>query len=294
MLAHDAIEQSSKRMQELQVRRKFAIKLQIKNMNSVTALAARYCGFDPNAEDDVRKKIWKRAEAIVGRGLGDKEQKAADRVVAEEIARELDMLREIMIPIVKRRDEIETEMDTLASLLPGQHLIAATTGFNVRGLAVIVGEAGNLWNYPDKGRPAKHGPPCLWRRLGLGLGPGHEAHAYSTWAMIGGLTKEDWRAAGYSPRRLAQIIGVVTAPLMFHKNKNKYGAVYDRRRARTLFTHPEWYLDKDGNPKLNKDGEPSSEHAQKDAERVATKALISDLWSEWRRAGNSETERSFA
>jgi hypothetical protein len=284
MLTPDELNRICRRIQEFQVHRKHAIKLENKCMNAIIAMAARYCGYDANAEESARKKLFGRAERIVSRGLKGKPQDEADLDVAKEIQGELEMIALMLPPLVSHRARIEGEMDALAEELPGGELIAATPGFSRHGLAIIVGEAGNLLNYPKKGH--------LWRRLGLGLMPGKGQHAFSTWRMKGGLNSEEWETAGYSPQRLAQVYGVVTEQLIKFKAKSKYGEVYARRRARTLITHPEWYLDKDGNQKISKDtGEPSSAHAAKDAARVMVKALLRDLWSEWRRARVNMAEK---
>lgn len=273
---------------DLQVRRKFVVKTETKCTNSVTGLTARMCGFDANADESSRKKVQDRAARIVANALAEKAQSEDDAEVAAVIAAELETVRQMLQPLWIRRSEIEKEMQRLAkSLIEGNALggfIAATPGFTAFCLAVIVGEAGNLSNYASVRR--------LWRRLGFGMAQGHEQHAYSTWRKHGGLTKEDWIAAGYKPSRLGEIYGVVTMPLAMHKKKNKYGLVYEARRLRTMQTHPEWYLDKDGKPKVDKTGKPSSQHAHNDALRIMTKALIADLWSAWR--GSKKAMESFS
>lgn len=273
-------------LKEFQVRRRFVIASEVENVNRVTALCARMCGYVATDKES-RKANWKHAERIVKRALDGKDQDSADLEIAAAIHPELVMMRQSLEPILTRREEIETKMSKLAALLPVQKFVKETKGFKHIGLAVIVGEAGNLSNYAKIRR--------LWRRLGYGMAKGHEKKAYSTWRMYGGLSAEEWTRAGYSPPRLGQIYGVVTVPLMMHKKKNKYGAVYEARRARTLITHPEWYVDENGKAKLNEEGKPSSKHAQMDAQRIATKEFLYDLWLEWRRSGEiMESTRSMA
>lgn len=270
-------------LKDMQVLRKFVIGTEIKLLNTVAALTARMCGYEDHDEEG-REKNWRRAQGIISRALGGKSPKDDDVEIVAVIDAELNMIRKALEPITVRRDEIEKEMCRLAKLLPVQRFIAATPGFSLIGLAVVIGEAGSLSNYAKISR--------LWRRLGYGMAPGHEKHAYSTWRKKGGLTAEDWMKAGYAPRRLGQIVGVVSVPLMMFKRKNRYGEVYDRRRARTLITHPEWYIDKNGKQKVNpKTGEPSSDHAKVDAERIAMKSFIRHLWREWRQATLAVAER---
>jgi hypothetical protein len=261
-------------LKEMQVLRKFVIKTQIRITNSATALAARMCGYEATDDEASREKQWRRADGIVSRALVGKPPLDDDKAVVLAIGEELEMVKFALKPIEHRLDIIKREMARQAACLSLGNFVDATHGFNLLGLAVIVGEAGNLSNYSTVRK--------LWRRLGYGMAQGHEDKAYSTWRFSGGLSKDDWIKAGYSPQRLAEIYGVVTVPLMMHKKKNKYGAVYDARRARTLVTHPEWWVDKNGKTKLTKDGVPCSKHGDEDAKRVATKVFMADLWSEWR------------
>lgn len=83
---------------------------------------------------------------------------------------------------------------------------------------------------------------------------------------------------------LERMIQKAAEPLIMHKSKSKYGAVYEARRVRTQVTHPDWWCDRDGALKVDKSGKPTSAHGSADAARVMTKELISDLWSEWRRS----------
>ena len=92
--------------------------------------------------------------------------------------------------IERRRGDIEKHLDKLAKQLPVAGFIKATHGASLRGLAAIVGEAGDLSTYANPGK--------LWKRMGLAP---HGGKAYATWRGVGGLTAQDWTDAGYSPRR---------------------------------------------------------------------------------------------
>ncbi len=259
-------------LKDWQVLRKFIIKVEVENTNRMNALVARYCGYDPTAED--AEKLWTRAGNIVKCVISGKSQADDDdQNIADRLQGELGAFKVGVGAYLIRRKEIEDAMMSAALTLPAASIIENTAGFNATGLAVIVGEAGNLSNYSSVRK--------LWRRLGLGMAQGHESKAYSTWRKEGGLSAEDWTIAGYSPTRLAQIYGVISVPLAMHKKKNKYGEIYDKRRAHTKVTHPEWYVDKKGKAKVNAKGEPSSAHAANDAIRIITKAFLFDLWKCW-------------
>lgn len=262
-----------------QVMRKYVIKLEVANLNTTSSYIARLCGFDATEDEESRAKVWARAKGIVKTAFNEKDQKPEDKKVADAAKHELAMAREMMLPLTTRREEIETEMECAATTLPVSKFLENVPGVKAIGLAVIIGEAGNLSNYSSIRK--------LWRRLGFGMAEGHEAHAYSTWRMKGGLTADDWTRAGYSPKRLGQIYGVISVPLNMHKAKGKYGVVYNKRRAQTLVSHPEWYLDKNGKQKLSPKGEPSSAHAMNDAIRIMTKSFLKDLYTEWNRSMQS-------
>ena len=271
------------RLQEFQVERKFAISLEKGIVQRVSARVVRAIGVAPDTGETARTIAWKRAEGIVRNAFAGKAPAEADAEIAAVLQWQLEAARRALEPISLFRTSIEKDMDATAAQLPGLDIIEHTPGFATRGLAVIVGEAGNLSNYSTERK--------LWRRLGLGTAPGHEAHAYSTWRRIG-LPNGEWEApsfpgeplrAGYAPARLGQIYGVVTIPLFMSKSKNKYGAVYDARRARTALTHP---LGTAAECKADPNRWTKA-HGDMDARRIMTKSLISDLWSEWRRSGGS-------
>lgn len=263
-------------LRTLQRDRKFVIAMQVSSVNRACAHIVGLLGVPRDDAEAERKKAWARAERIVKTAVAGKDQRDEDSEIAHIQAFNLGMLGSVLNTIEVRRDEIETEMKRLAMELPvAEKFVAKTAGFGAICLAVIVGEAGDLSNYATKRK--------LWRRLGYGMAPGHEEHAYSTWRMKKGLSSDDWVIAGYSPKRLGQIYGVVTVPLVMHKGKNKYGAIYEARYHHTMKTHPDWFLDKSGKPKVNpKTGEPSSAHAAADAARIMTKALLADLLEAWK------------
>jgi hypothetical protein len=139
-------------------------------------------------------------------------------------------------------------------------------GFGELGLAVILAETGDLSGYPKKGH--------LWKRLGMAP---FQGKAYSTHRRDGGLTADQWTAAGYSPRRRGEIYAVISEPLFRHQSTahGPYRAIYDHRRASTSLVHPDW----------------TKMHSHMDALRVMTKFLLRDLWREWRRAKSWVAEK---
>lgn len=257
-------------LQELQVRRKFWIGTINKQTNAMGALVRRMIGFVGKDQDEAdREKLKKRAARIVARAMKDEPQDTDDTAVAGALVADFAAFGEALRAPEARRHDIELQMKCAVRKLPIAEWAKGVRGLGEIGLAVIIGEAGDLANYATKRK--------LWRRLGLGMAPGHEAHAYSTWRMKGGLTAEDWTTAGYAPRRRAEIHSCVAEPMLRQQTMitGPYRQAYDKRRARCEAVHADW----------------TKAHLHADALRIMTKELISDLWSEWRKSMDALAER---
>jgi hypothetical protein len=149
-------------------------------------------------------------------------------------------------------------------------------GFGARSLAVIIGEAGDLSNYPKKGH--------LWKRMGLSpIEKDGLVQSGASWRK-GGLSKDDWIAAGYSMVRRSRmfVIGDVMVKVGDH-----YRQVYlDRKeyersnaQALGLTVCPAARI-----PAKRKDEFVSDGHIHRRAQRYMEKRLLRDLWQAWRRA----------
>lgn len=240
-------------LQELQGYRKFHIATANKVTNAAGAFVRRALGWAPDAPD--KEEIVARAAKVValamaGKGIGDD---------LAPLAPHLGALRAGLEPIRAAREEVERAMRRAARKLPAYAFAKDVKGFGDLGLAALIGEAGELSRYATVEK--------IWKRLGLAP---YEGKAYSTWRRTGGLSAEDWTLAGYAPRRRAEVYAVIQDPLFRHQtvSQGPYRAAYDVRRARTAETHPDW----------------TKAHSHADAGRVMVKALVSDLWSEWRKA----------
>lgn len=257
------------RLAELQVQRKFYIKARNRQVLSLGALVRRYLGWHAGLSEQASADLSKRAAAIVAAGLAGKPMKAADEKVFAAIGGTFTAIGQAIEPLEAARAAVERDMKRTVRALPAYAWVKNVHGLGELGFAVILGEAGDLSAYPKKGH--------LWKRLGLAP---FEGHAYSTWRRQGGLTAEDWVAAGYSPRRRAEIYAVVSEPLFRQQSvvAGPYRAAYDRRRAATAEAHPDW----------------TKAHSHMDALRVMTKLLLRDLWQEWRRAADGLPDRARA
>lgn len=251
-----AIGDACERLQELQVRRRFWIKTINRQDNALGALARRAIGWRYDMPEREREKANARAASLVAALLKGKAVKPEDAGAAAAIMADVAAAQEAREPMLRQRAEIEREMKRVVRALHVAGWQASVKGFGEMGLAVIVGEAGDLSSYPN---PAK-----LWRRLGLAP---YQGHAGKTWRIEKwrprALTAGEWSDYGYSAQRLAQVYGVVSEPLMKACGGTTYRAVYDHAKAT--------FAERAASPA----------HAHAHAMRVMTKALVLDLWRVW-------------
>lgn len=248
---------------ELQYRRKFYIGLVNKQTNAAKAVVRRALGWRYDAED--KEKVNGRAATIVAAAIAGKEPKADDAAIMSALAMDLAIISDAVRPPREARERIEKDMKRMVRNLPVYPWAKAVHGFGDLGLAVLVGEAGDIGSYRKKGH--------LWKRLGLAPFRGK---AMATWRRDGGLSADDWIAAGYAPRRRAEVYAVISDPLFRQQTvvQGPYRAIYDQRRAATATAHPDW----------------TKAHSHADALRVMTKHFVRDLRVAWRRASPAALE----
>lgn len=185
------------------------------------------------------------------------------------------------------KDQLEKDMKRLAKQLPvaGWAEEQAQAGFGILSLATLIGETGNLANYPN---PAK-----VWRRMGCAPWTfDGKTLMGSTWrgGKEGKLPASEWEKYGYSPRRrsIAYIIG---ENLVRQNKEGPYRTLYLQVKVHVNRTHPDWnWSDCD---KCIKIGKPphgcltcggcgqKSLRANRHAMLVATKRLMRNLWRVW-------------
>ena len=239
------------RAYELQRRRKFWIGVETKLAKSFQSYVRGALG--AFAGDEAVNAEAGRIVAAVMAG------KAVDHEIGDLIASDALAFRTAIAPAQEARAVIELDMKKTARRLPAYAFVKSVKGFGDLAFCMLVGEAGDLGAYDRHDK--------LWKRLGLSP---HDGKAYSTWRSAGGLTADQWVAAGYAPRRRAEVFAVIQEPLFRHQTASQgpYRAAYDARRAQTVLTHPDW----------------TPLHAHRDAGRVMVQKLVRHLWAEWRRA----------
>ena len=266
---------------ELQRLRRFCIVSQSRCDRSIESLIASVIGFRIDGDEKERKTIFAQAKAYRLRvEKGGEGHKCHDTHAMRALA-SLDPM--ILANIAARapwdakRKQVEADMERLAKLLPVWPWVQSVRGLGAKGFAIIVGEAG----IPIGDYRTVSG---LWKRMGL--------------AVIGGerqrkkADREQAAAHGYSPKRRAEVWAVCSDSLFRAQWRGAdedagteahpigpYGEVYARRRAHTAPRIEETADLPAGDPMKWTKG-----RCHNDARRVMTKALLCDLWGEWRAA----------
>jgi hypothetical protein len=170
-------------------------------------------------------------------------------------------------------------------------------------LAVIVGEAGDLSNYPDAGedgskayrlgRPNRYGPAALWKRMGVAvIGAGDGVDDRRQGGLSKSASKEEWIEHGYSRKRRSKlfVIGDVITKQAGHRYREVYLArkEYERKRAegKGLIVAPAASI-----PKKRAHEFMSLGYIDKRARRYMEKVLLRHLWRAWRRAKAAVAEK---
>jgi hypothetical protein len=152
----------------------------------------------------------------------------------------------------------EARMEALAARLPVAAWVPSVRGFSVKGLAVIVGEVGNI------GQNRRH-PSGVYKRLGLAVIDGLRQGTIPP-----GLSKPEqkqaWIERGYKRQRRGQVWAFLDDVLLRHQIANQvalgpYGEHYLRKKAEYVARqHP---------------------YAGRAARRYMAKMFLRDLWREW-------------
>lgn len=210
------------RLQAHQRERNWYIGSRVMLHNRMLAIVARDHGYSSDMSEADRDKQWTAARADVAAVRGGESLDNPRR--AKAIGAHLIGLGTLS----DQQEAIEKEMLGTAKLLPVAEWLESPDcrGFGLQSLATLVGEAGDISNYSN---PAK-----LWKRFGCAPIQGRDGRRQmgSTWRRTGGLSAEEWTAAGYSPRRRSTLY-VVTECLL-KQNKGRYRQRYDEAKAAKL------------------------------------------------------------
>jgi hypothetical protein len=200
-------------------KRVFLIKQRIRIGNALGAFIRVQLGWNLNLPEKERETIRKQAQKIVEtKGVGTD---FAWIIAANDAA-------------CSKYDEAEADIEKALKKLVRQLPVWETwakhvIGLSELGVATIVGEAGDLSDYPKKGH--------LYKRMGVALVDG---------IRQGGLSKDasaaDWIEHGYNRERRARLYGFIGVPLIKctareatdkqdARDASPYREAYDKRKA---------------------------------------------------------------
>lgn len=216
------------------------------------------------------KSLTLQAKAICRRlCAGDKDEanklyaameKGADDAQAEMARMLTDPFIQARSILEGNRKRTEKAMEKSAKTLPVAQWVDGIKGFGIASLAAVIGEAGDLSNYPTHSH--------LWKRLGLAvidggrqrLMPGADAiiHGYSP-----GRRSVVWNVGQCVFKAQSQRVDKETGEVKIEAGE--YRKLYDARKEYEL-------------PRV----EGKKAHAHNRAMRYMEKKLMRDLWKAWR------------
>ena len=270
MFDADVVTQTCSRIMALQRQRLFAVSTCVRNNQAADAFVVsrlRTAGVpgEVKALFGVAGRI--RKAVVTGTAIPSTVKGVPDQVL-DEVALIIRANAAGLSQAEDLRKKAEADMRALAGKLPAADFVASIRGLSLMGLAVVVGEAGDLGGYATRER--------LWKRLGLAVFDGL-AQGRVPKGLPAAEAKAAWTLRGYSPRRRAAIWSVAD-PMFRHQwaaakgdeapahAAGPYGAVYGRRKAATAG---------------REDWAPARREA--DARRIMTKTLVADIHRQWLR-----------
>lgn len=186
-------------LQERQRERSVIMKSRIMQSNRLIHVIAGTLGYHSGMKDEKeRTKKFAEAEAIIeGVIAGARDHKYKQVIIATSAA---------VKNFIGVQRGIEAQMVKCVKQLPIVNWVLdkKRRGFGLLGLAIVIGECGDLLNYANPGK--------LWRRMGCAPYTFQgQTHMGATWraGKEGKLHTEQWKEFGYSPRRrsIAYLIG---------------------------------------------------------------------------------------
>lgn len=219
---------AAEKIRILHRQRKFAMKQRIRITNALEAYLRTALGWSRDLPEDDQTRIKKAAKEFVAdftRAQAGKETKSDGwKAYEAEIRASLDSC--------SSWDAMEEfVVDEMCKLLEDDPLWTEfgkpIRGFALKSLSSLIGEAGDPAQYRSES--------ALWKRFGLAPITIEKdgaliSKAPSTWRKRGGLTADQWTAAGDDGgKRFAWLF--VISDCFIKQNDGKYRAKYDARKA---------------------------------------------------------------
>lgn len=256
-------------------KRVFLIKQRVRIGNALGAFIRTQLGWSLNIPEKEREAIRKQAEKIVD---------------AKGVGTDFEWIITANNQACESFDKSETDIEkTLKKLVHGlpvwQTWAKNVIGLSELGVATIVGEAGDLSNYPKKGH--------LYKRMGVALVDD---------IRQGGLPRDApaaaWIEHGYNRERRARLYGFIGVPLIKctaqpatdtrkARDASPYREAYDKRKlyeiakveAAGMTVKPASEI-----PKAEADRYVSEMCIHRRSQRYMEQRLLKHLWQAWKRA----------
>lgn len=249
---------------ELQgLERKYVVsqRMRIMQENALVSVIARTLGYsspkektkeaERAKEQKNRKEFFEKARKIIAAVVKGDIKHDYERIITSSYAGISAFLHE--------EELLKQQQAYFAALLPiaGWATAPEQKGFGLHRLAVVIGETGDLADYPN--------PASVWKRMGCApFSSDGVTRMGSVWKKKGGLCEEEWTEYGYCPRRRA--IAYVLGDLLMKLNKpGPYRRRFEEAKARAAAMHEDW----------------TPMHCLRHANLLTAKLLLRNLWCRW-------------
>jgi hypothetical protein len=209
----------------------------------VKAICRRLCAGDKDEADKLYTAMSKGAEDALA-------------MMAKEWTEPFIQARSIL---EGNRKQVEKDMAKVAKTLPVAEWVEGVKGFGIGSLAAVIGEAGDLSNYPTHSH--------LWKRLGLAVIDGGRQR------MVPGA---DALVHGYSPSRRSVIWNIGQCVLKAQSQR------VDKETGEVKVEAGEYRKLYDARKEYEMGRVETKGHAHNRATRHVEKKLMRDLWKAWR------------
>lgn len=209
----------------------------------VKAICRRLCAGDKDEADKLYTAMSKGAED-------------GQAMMAKEWTEPFIQARSIL---EGNRKQVEKDMAKVAKTLPVAEWVEGIKGFGIGSLAAVIGEAGDLSNYPTHSH--------LWKRLGLAVIDGGRQR------LVPGA---DALVHGYSPSRRSVVWNVGQCVFKCQSQR------VDKETGEVKVEAGEYRKLYDARKEYEMDRVETKGHAHNRATRYVEKRLMRDLWKAWR------------
>lgn len=259
-----------------QRKRRFFIKKINAERNTIMAFIAQNLEYNSYQDEKERKQKFEQARQIfktptietITKFVSEKDKATA---ILQQTIEAIEITNTVIQGLQDNRKTIEKMMEYNAEQLPIAKWWTKERGRGLLGLAILIGESGDISNYEN---PAK-----LWKRFGVAVIDGTAQGNLDNKTT----SKELWIEHGYNRMRRSALWTIGDCLIKTNGNDGRYRACYLERKEFELKRLKKEWIKKGKDPKKFK-----PLHAHRRAQRYMEKLLLRDLWNKWH--GKSETQ----